>query len=66
MERRGISRLGADPDAEYRRPGVLGVAAGPVLRHADLHAVQERSDDRQASHSHRNAARGTLHRLLTI
>lgn len=59
MERRRVSRIGSNSDAEHRCSGVLGPVAGPILRQPDLYPVQERFDDRQASYSYRNAARGT-------
>lgn len=59
MERRRVSRIGPNSDAEHRCSGVLGPVAGPILRYPDLYPVQERFDDRQTSYSYRDAARGT-------
>lgn len=59
MERRRVSRIGSNSDAEHRRIGILGPVAGPVLCQPDLYSVQERFDDRQTSYSYGDAARGT-------
>lgn len=59
MERRRVSRIESNSDAEHRRTGIHGPAAGPILCQPDLYAVQERFDDRQTSYSYRDAARGT-------
>lgn len=55
MERRGFSRLGPNPDSQYRRLGLFRPHPAKLLRHSDLYTLQERSNDRKIPHSHRNA-----------